>query len=135
MAAELADLASELADRAIAVEQAFGGHTPFMLADEGAEATALREAGPGSGAVGRFVREIELLRARAKRKLAKLTRREFDVLRELSTGASNKEIGRRLGISDRTVEIHRMNMLAKVGPTNAEALRLWVYTELPVILR
>ncbi len=44
-----------------------------------------------------------------------LTDRELDVLRELTDGASNKEIADSLGISERTVKMHINNMLAKTG--------------------
>jgi FixJ family two-component response regulator len=44
-----------------------------------------------------------------------LTRRERDVFEKLITGASNKEVGRRLGISPRTIEIHRARILKKLG--------------------
>ena len=38
---------------------------------------------------------------------ANLTQREREVLKEITDGASNKEAGRALGISPRTVEVHR----------------------------
>lgn len=43
------------------------------------------------------------------------TARETDVLRELTDGASNKEIADRLGISERTVKMHITNMIEKTG--------------------
>ena len=43
-----------------------------------------------------------------------LTRREREVLAVALEGGSNKDIGRSLGISHRTVEIHRSRALAKV---------------------
>lgn len=47
-----------------------------------------------------------------------LTPRERDVLAGLLEGDGNKEIGRRLGISHRTVEIHRGRVLAKLNATS-----------------
>ena len=44
-----------------------------------------------------------------------LTPRERDVFEKLITGASNKEVGRRLGISPRTIEIHRARIFKKLG--------------------
>ena len=44
-----------------------------------------------------------------------LTERETAVLRELVSGASNKEIGDKLGITDKTVKMHITNMLQKTG--------------------
>lgn len=53
-----------------------------------------------------------------------LTVRERQVLELLAVGSTNRAMGDRLGISSRTVEIHRANMLAKLGAINApEAVR------------
>jgi len=40
-----------------------------------------------------------------------LTRREREVLEQFTAGASNKEAGRTLGISPRTIEDHRANIM------------------------
>ena len=51
-----------------------------------------------------------------------LTPRECEVLAEIAGGASNKEAGRRLGISPRTVEVHRPRIMDKIGARNAADL-------------
>jgi len=51
-----------------------------------------------------------------------LTRREKEVLKEITDGASNKEAGRTLGISPRTVEVHRARIMEKLGARNAADL-------------
>lgn len=51
-----------------------------------------------------------------------LTPRERDVLREITNGASNKEAGRLLGISPRTIEVHRARIMEKLGARNAADL-------------
>jgi FixJ family two-component response regulator len=67
-------------------------------------------------------REVE-----AQQRIALLSRRERQVLELLSAGCANKEIGRRLEISPRTVEIHRGNMMAKLEAGHAaDAVRLWL---------
>jgi FixJ family two-component response regulator len=48
-----------------------------------------------------------------------LTRREREVLEQLTKGACNKEAGRHLGISPRTIEDHRANIMKKLGARNA----------------
>lgn len=45
---------------------------------------------------------------------SRLTRREWEVLRLLGTGASNQEIAKRLFISENTVKIHVHNLLDKL---------------------
>jgi two-component system response regulator FixJ len=61
----------------------------------------------------------------ARQRIAMLSRREREVLDWLSEGCSNKAIARALDISPRTVEIHRANMMEKLGATHAaEAVRL-----------
>jgi FixJ family two-component response regulator len=51
-----------------------------------------------------------------------LTARERDVLSQIAKGASNKEAGRRLGISPRTIEVHRARIMDKLGAKNAADL-------------
>ena len=51
-----------------------------------------------------------------------LTRREREVLEQFTAGASNKEAGRQLGISPRTIEDHRANIMKKLGARNAADL-------------
>jgi FixJ family two-component response regulator len=51
-----------------------------------------------------------------------LTRREREVLEQFASGASNKEAGRTLGISPRTIEDHRANIMKKLGARNAADL-------------
>lgn len=53
---------------------------------------------------------------------ALLTPREREVLGLIAAGASNKETGRRLGISPRTVEVHRARIMGKIGARNAADL-------------
>ncbi|MEZ5839731.1 MAG: LuxR C-terminal-related transcriptional regulator [Hyphomicrobiales bacterium] len=53
---------------------------------------------------------------------ALLTPREQQVLGQITAGHSNKEAGRRLGISPRTVEVHRARIMEKLGAKNAADL-------------
>jgi len=64
-------------------------------------------------------------RAEAERRIALLSPREQDVLRGLARGFPNKTIAYDLGISPRTVEVHRANAMAKLEARSlSEALRL-----------
>jgi len=68
-------------------------------------------------------------RARARRaataSLARLSPREHQILRALVGGMSNKAIARRLDLSPRTVEMHRANLMDRLGVASlAEAVRI-----------
>lgn len=84
-----------------------------------------------NAALGRTEQEAEALGAvqrravTARTRLSELTAREREVLERLAAGSSNKMIARDLDISPRTVEIHRANMMAKLGASHAaDAVRL-----------
>jgi len=64
-------------------------------------------------------------RREARERVTQLTSRETDVLRGLLAGESNKQLAQRLGISLRTVEMHRGNMMERLEVASlAEALKL-----------
>jgi DNA-binding CsgD family transcriptional regulator len=58
-----------------------------------------------------------------------LTAREVDVLEHIVGGASNKEAGRLLGISPRTIEVHRARIMEKLKARNTAELVRLVYRE------
>jgi len=51
-----------------------------------------------------------------------LTHREMEVVAGLMRGLTNKQIGHELGISHRTVEIHRSRVMRKLGAATLAAL-------------
>jgi len=68
---------------------------------------------------------LRLREARARRSVDKLSRREREVLAGIAGGLSNRRIGEQLSISPRTVEIHRANMLTKMGANHtSDAIRI-----------
>jgi|SRR6185436_11633326 len=52
----------------------------------------------------------------------RLTPRERQVLGEIVRGSSNKQIGRLLEVSPRTIEVHRARIMTKLGAKNAADL-------------
>ena len=58
-----------------------------------------------------------------------LTPRECQVLGQITGGSSNKEAGRELGISPRTIEVHRARIMEKLGARNAAHLVRIVLSE------
>jgi RNA polymerase sigma factor (sigma-70 family) len=65
---------------------------------------------------GRVLREFEREREeeRYREQLAALTAREEEILKLLATGESNREIGKRLFISEQTVKNHVANIFRKL---------------------
>jgi FixJ family two-component response regulator len=53
-----------------------------------------------------------------RERLQALTRRERQIMALVAAGHANKEIARSLGISHRTVEVHRARVMQKTGVTN-----------------
>ena len=63
-------------------------------------------------------------------KLATLTQRESEVLEWVGKGLQVKEIARALSISPRTVEVHKSNLMVKLGARNvAELVRFALAVE------
>jgi FixJ family two-component response regulator len=86
---------------------------------------------PLNDAISRAAKEADAFRAQraraaeARQRISRLSLREREVLDRLADGCSNKAIARDLDISPRTVEIHRMKMMGKLGARHAaEAVRL-----------
>jgi len=90
------------------IEKPFNGETLVTRVREAIAAAARRKAEPpsSSGLAAQFPgREL-------------LTPREYQVLELIANGASNKEAGRSLGISPRTIEVHRARIMEKLGAKN-----------------
>lgn len=57
-------------------------------------------------------------RIHARRRIDQLSAREHEVLTGLMAGQSNKELAQSLGIGLRTVEMHRGNMMGRLGASS-----------------
>lgn len=69
--------------------------------------------------------------AEAAARLAALSAREREVLDLLVAGKSNKMVAQDLGLSPRTVEVHRARLMARLGVRSfAEAVRLAVQADM-----
>jgi FixJ family two-component response regulator len=68
--------------------------------------------------------------ADAQARLRQLTAREREVFQRVAAGKTSKEVARELGVSHRTVEIHRARVMEKMGtPTLAELVRMQLLVE------
>lgn len=79
---------------------------------------AALEQGGSNGSVDPILQDF-------MRRLATLSERERQVLDHLVTGGTSKEIGRRLRISPRTVEIYRAKVMAKTRAGSLQELVRW----------
>jgi len=60
-----------------------------------------------------------------------LSERELQVLRLASKGLANKQIGRSLGIAERTVKVHLGNVFRRIGVSDRTSAALWAREHLP----
>ncbi|MDT4892417.1 MAG: hypothetical protein QOE97_1452 [Pseudonocardiales bacterium] len=72
-----------------------------------------------------------LLPSRTDAPGAGLSDREREVLRLTATGLANKQIGRALGISERTVKVHLGNVFRRIGVGDRTSAALWAKEHLP----
>lgn len=88
--------------------------------------TAILEVNSGKKYVCEEVKNIlahqELEDEGSQPDLNALSRREIDIVQLIKEGLSSKEIGQRLEISLKTVEVHRYNILKKLNLKNTAAL-------------
>jgi two-component system response regulator FixJ len=145
----IADL-DELRDNAqliATIHQLAFGSRVFLLAEDQPEIASVVRA-VRSGAVSIFVRPFQLAEmirdvseelrddlrvdaggaGPAVSGAAALTDRELETLNLVVAGQTNKEIGLALGISPRTVEVHRRAAMRKLGARNtADLVRLTLH--------
>jgi DNA-binding NarL/FixJ family response regulator len=73
----------------------------------------------------RAARQLLTARSQTARDTVELTPRETEVLRLVRTGLANKQIGRRLGISERTVKAHLTSAFQRIGVSDRTQAALW----------
>jgi len=99
------------------IEKPFNAETLVTRVREAIAAASRVKAPSSSGLAARFPgRDL-------------LTPREYQVLELIANGASNKEAGRQLGISPRTIEVHRSRVMEKLGAKNTVDLVHIVLTD------
>jgi RNA polymerase sigma factor (sigma-70 family) len=73
-------------------------------------------------ALGREIDHAELEKARAAAAIDSLTEREAEVMHLVVEGNTNKAIAARLGISEKTVEVHRSRVMDKTAARSLSEL-------------
>jgi FixJ family two-component response regulator len=75
-------------------------------------------------------REALLESQQSLEKISSLSERERAILDRVAAGEMNKIIAADLGISERTVEVHRSHVMQKLGAkTLAQLIRIKIYAE------
>ncbi len=112
------------------------GAAGYLLKDADADqvAAAIRAAAVGQCHLDPAVAKILADSLRAPRPaIDALTARERDVLAQIASGATNRQIAHRLGISERTARTHVSAILAKLGLASRTQAALWAlqHSQLP----
>ena len=108
------------------------GATGYLLKDADAAdvAAAIRAAQAGEVHLDPAAAKALTASLRAPRSAADhLTRREREVLVLLATGGTNREIGKHLGVAERTARTHVSNILAKLGLASRTQAAMWAVKE------
>ena len=92
---------------------------------------AVRAAHAGGSPLDPRAARVLLDAQRALRPAEDLSTREEEVLRLVATGLANKQIARRLGISERTVKAHLTNVFQRLGVTDRTQAAMWAKEHLP----
>ncbi len=92
---------------------------------------AVRSAADGYAPLDPRAGRVLLDQRRRTPRAAELTPREVEVLLLVGDALANKQIGRRLGISERTVKAHLTSVFARIGVTDRVQAALWARDNLP----
>ena len=91
---------------------------------------AVRSANAGLAPLDPRAGRALLNRQRERQIRAELSQREREVLELVTQGLANKQIARRLGISERTVKAHLTNIFQRIGVTDRTQAALWARANL-----
>ena len=114
-------------DRELVLAAVEAGAVSFLFKDAVPDelVTAIRAAARGESPVA-LRAALALLAARAgKEPLTSLTNREREVLTLVGRGFANKQIARRLGISEKTVKTHLGHTFQRIGVSDRTQAALW----------
>jgi DNA-binding NarL/FixJ family response regulator len=124
---------TSFADQPKVADMLEAGAVGYLLKDcEPADLlSAIRSAGAGGVPLDPRV-AAALLPKRQPTSLAdQLSEREREVLLLASRGLANKQIGRSLGIAERTVKAHLGNVFRRIGVSDRTSAALWARDNLP----
>lgn len=117
---------SSFSDRARVRDAIAAGATGYVLKDCTPDVllSAIRSASQGHTPLDPRV-ATALLPGAATEPAEQLSDRERQVLRLAAKGLANKQIGRTLGIAERTVKVHLGNIYRRIGVNDRTSAALW----------
>jgi DNA-binding NarL/FixJ family response regulator len=86
---------------------------------------AIRSVHAGEAPLDPRAGRVLLDRRRSAPDPADISQREREVLELVAQGLANKQVGRRLGISERTVKAHLTSVFQRIGVTDRVQAALW----------
>jgi DNA-binding NarL/FixJ family response regulator len=92
---------------------------------------AVRSAAQGHAPLDPRVARVLLPSTEPASPAERLSVRETQVLRLVAVGLANKQVGRRLGISERTVKAHLGRVFRQIGVADRTSAALWAREHLP----
>jgi DNA-binding NarL/FixJ family response regulator len=109
------------------------GAVGYMLKHAGPDELldAIRAAAAGDSPLDPKAARVLLASRRLGPAARRLSGREEEVLRLVASGLANKQIARRLEISERTVKAHLTNVFAQLGVSDRTQAALWAKEHLP----
>jgi DNA-binding NarL/FixJ family response regulator len=124
---------TSFSDQARVDEMLEAGATGYLLKDSPPEdlLAAVRAAAKGQAPLDPRVAAALLPARRSTPAAALLSGRERQVLDLASKGLANKQIGRSLGITERTVKVHLGNVFRRIGVTDRTSAAIWARENLP----
>ncbi len=114
-------------DRARIMDVLEAGATGYILKDADPEevAAAVRAAAAGGSPLDPKAARVMLDAKRDRPAARDLSAREEEVLRLVADGLANKQIARRLGITERTVKAHLTSVFSRIGVQDRTQAALW----------
>lgn len=118
---------TSFSDRERVADALEAGAVGYLLKDcePGDLLSAVRSAAAGHAPIDPRVARVLLPRPTTGRPEDTMSRREVEVLRLVAQGLANKQIGRALGISERTVKAHLGRVFRQIGVADRTSAALW----------
>jgi DNA-binding NarL/FixJ family response regulator len=126
---------TSFADKDKVSDMLASGAVGYLLKDsEPAELlAAVRSASAGGAPLDPRVAVALLPSRQPTSAVDQLSSREREVLALASQGLANKQIGRTLGIAERTVKVHLGNVFRRIGVSDRTSAAMWARDHLPEV--